>query len=271
MTTCIDEKQIISELKRKIVKLASKNGVGHIPSCFSSLDILYTLYSKIVNITPQNVNSISRDKVIVSKEHCKPALLFVLEHFGLIPEGIIDSWSCNGGLCGHDIFAETGNPDLAAVDVSYGSLGQGIGVGLGLAIANPDNNIYVIAGDGELQEGSCWEAFMYIGHHKIKNITVIIDRNFIQGGDYTKNIIDTSSHITEQISSFQFDVIEIDGHNHEETEKALRAETEKPKCIVANTVKGKECLFIAENKGFGYLHNHTYTKEEFNKILEEIG
>lgn len=270
MTICKSEYQIITDIKRKIVNLAIKNGVGHIPSCFSSLEILYTLYSKIANITIENKYDINRDKVIISKEHCKPALLYILEHFDLLSDDVIEKWSYNEGLVGHDIFKEVATTDLSAIDVSYGSLGQGIGIGIGLAIANPNNNIYVIVGDGELQEGSCWEAIMFIGHNKIKNITIIVDRNYIQGGDYTKNIIDSSSNVKEQILSFQLDVIECDGHDIDSLEAAFNQKTERPKCIVANTIKGKECLFIAEEKGFGYYHNHTYTKAEFNRILEEI-
>lgn len=268
--TNISEKQNINKIKRQIVNLARKNGVGHVPSCFSCLEILYTLYSSIVNINVENKASLKRDKVIISKEHCKPALLFVLSHFGLIEETYIDKWSYNGGVVGHDIFSEVSSPKLSAIDVSYGSLGQGIGVGTGLAIANSDNNIYVIVGDGELQEGSCWEGFMYIAQHKLKNITIIIDRNYIQGGDLTKNIIDSSSNCVEQISSFGLDVMECNGHSIEELVKVFKVKTEKPKCIVANTIKGKECLFIAETKGYSYLHNHRYTDEEFERILGGI-
>lgn len=270
MTESLTDKEIINSLKRKIVKIAQKNKVGHVPSCFSSLEILYVLYTRILNVTKQNINSVNRDKVIISKEHCKLALINVLAYLDLIPKDSIESWLTNGAPLGHDIFKEVSSENFGAIDASFGSLGQGIGVGIGMAIANSKNNIYVIVGDGELQEGSCWEAFMYIGHHKIKNITVIIDRNNIQGGDYTKNIIDTSSRCVEQIASFNFDVIECNGHNIDELEKSFRQETQKPKCVVANTIKGKECLFVAEENNVAYLHNHLYTDVQFAKILEAI-
>ena len=260
----------IKKLKKRIVEIAKKNKVGHIPSCFSSLEILYILYTKIVNITKQNAQSVNRDRVIISKEHCKLALICVLAELDLIPKNIINEWMIDGGIVGHDIFKEVANPQLAAIDASFGSLGQGIGVGIGMALANPYNHIYVIVGDGELQEGSCWEGIMFIGHNRIKNITIIVDRNNIQGSDYTKNIIDTSSKCVEQISSFNLDVIECNGHNIDELDKVFNMKTKKPKCIVANTIKGKECLFVAEQNGLAYLHNYIYTQDQFDKILEAI-
>lgn len=265
----IERDAVIADLKRKIVKIAAKHRLGHVPSCFSCLDILYTLYSKIVNIKPDNVLSIDRDKVIVSKEHCKLGLLCVLEHFNLIPEGAADEWFYNGSKIGHDIFKEVSIDKYAAVDVSYGTLGQGLGVGAGIAYANP-HNVYIIVGDGEMQEGSCWEALMFIKQYNLKNITVIIDRNWIQGSGYTKDIIDSSSRLVQQITSFGFDVIECNGHSLDELENAFKQQTQNPKCIVANTIKGKECLFLAEKKDYIYLHNAIWTDEEYAKIAEDV-
>lgn len=263
-------KEEILDLKRKIVQIARKNKVGHIPSSFSCLDILYVMYSKIVNINAGNIKDVLRDKVIISKEHCKMGLLCVLERFGLIPSGSAEEWFYDDFPIGHDMFKEVAEDRYAAVDAAYGSLGQGLGLAAGMALADKKHNFYVIVGDGELQEGSCWEALMFIGHHGLKNVVTIIDRNWIQGGEYTKNIIDSSSHCVEQIASFGFDVIEIDGHNHQKIEEAFKRKTNKPKAIVANTIKGKECLFVAKEHGYAYLHNHLYSEAEFDKIMEDI-
>lgn len=212
-------KSKIKDLKRQIANIARKHKIGHVPSCYSCLNILYILYSKIVNIKQDNIKSIDRDKVILSKEHCKLGLLCVLEEFGLIPTGAAEEWFYDGSSVGHDIFNEVADERYAAVDASYGSLGQGLGLGAGMALADKNNKVYVIIGDGELQEGSCWEAFMFIGHNNLKNVIPIIDRNWIQGGDYTKNIIDSSSNCIAQIASFGLDVIEVDGHNNDAIEK----------------------------------------------------
>mgnify|MGYP002624370103 CR=1 FL=1 len=268
----LEETSVITNLKKRIAEIASKNTIGHLPSSYSCLDILYVLYSKIMNINPANKNSIKRDKVIISKEHCKMAQLAILEHLGLIDKSVVDEWQLNGGIVGHDMFKEvdTTGGKLAALDCAYGSLGQGIGLGTGLAMANPENNVYVIVGDGELQEGSCWEALMYIGHNNIKNIITIIDRNNIQGGDYTKNIIDTSSNCVEQISSFGFEVFEVDGHNHEAMEEVFKLETDKPKAVVANTIKGKEFDYVRQGKGFLYFHSTPWEKEDFKIGMEVL-
>ena len=264
------ENHDIVSLKQHIVTIARKHKLGHIPSCFSCLDIMYVLFSKIANITKNNINETLRDKVIISKEHCKMGLLCVLEKFGLIPKGAADEWFFDGSAVGHDIFKEVSDERYAAVDVAYGSLGMGLGLAAGMALADKNHTIYVIVGDGELQEGSCWEALMFIGHNKIKNVVPIIDRNWIQGGNYTKDTIDSSSHAVEQIASFGFDVIEIDGHDHQKIEEALKQKTNNPKAIVANTIKGKECLFVAKEHGYAYLHNHAYTKEEYDTIIKGI-
>lgn len=266
-----EDTQRMYNIKSLLIDIVSKNRVGHLPSSLSSLEILYTLYSKITNINKENLKSINRDRVIISKEHCKMGQICVLAELGLLDKNLVYEWLQDGGAFGHDIFCGVGSPKASAIDVSFGSLGQGIGVGIGLALANPNNNIYVIVGDGELQEGSCWEAFMFIGQHQIKNITVIIDRNNIQAaGGYTKDVIDTSSNLPEQIGSFHLDVIECDGHNIEELGKAFRQETTKPKCIVAHTIKGKECQFVLATKDFGYFHGAAFMEEELKETQEAI-
>lgn len=262
--------KMITMLKKRIVEIAQKNNLGHIPSCFSSLEILVTLYTRVVNITKVNVKMVDRDRVILSKEHCKLGLVVLLEYLDYIPNNSSETFLTNGARLGHDIFKEVIGEDFSALDASFGTLGHGIGVGIGMALANPHNHIYVIVGDGELQEGSCWEGLLFIGHNQINNITIIVDKNNTQGSDLTKNILDTSSNLASQISSFKMDVIECNGHNIEILEKAIKQKVEHPKCIIADTIKGKECLFVAQENGFAYLHNHPYTREQFAKIMENI-
>lgn len=259
----------LRDVKRHIVNTAWKCVSNHIPSSLSCLEILYTLYTKIADITKENASDLIRDRVILSKEHARLGQVCLLEMLGLLPEGISKEWQQNSGRVGHDMFNGI-LPELAPIDVSSSSLGMGIGLGIGYAIAAPNNHIYVVVGDGELQEGSCWEGLMYISQHKMKNITIIVDRNYIQIEDFTKNIIDTSETLNKKLQGFDFDVIECDGHDVVDIERALKTETEKPRCIIANTVKAKEVMFLRDEKGCTYIHGWIYSPEEYQRIIEEI-
>ncbi len=265
------DRELINNAKKLIVKTAMDCRTGHIPSSFSCLEILYTLYSKgFVTINKNNLDSIIRDRIILSKEHARLGHVCLLAELGLIPKNIIPTWQQNDGRVGHDLFGGLNYPELLALDPACSSLGQGLGLAIGFAIAAPDKNIYCLVGDGELQEGSVWEAIMYIGHHQMKNITLIVDRNFRQIECYTKDMIDTSSNIIQQIGAFNFECIECNGHDIDELEQVLKKKVDKPKCIVANCIKGKECSFLLEKRSHAYLHSCTYTPEEYLQIIEEI-
>lgn len=264
-----NELKIVNSLKREVITIPHKNNIGHISSSLSCLEIMYVLYGKIANINIDNLKSKDRDRVLLSKEHCRIGHLIVLSHFGLIDKKDVESWVLNDSELGHDIFYEV-NEKYPAIDISFGTLGMGIGLAAGMAWAKPNSHIYVIVGDGELQEGSMWEAIMFIGHHQIKNVTIIVDRNNLQISDYTKNIIDSSSNVIEQIKSFNFDCIECNGHDICDIEKAFKTQTKKPKCIVANTIKGKECMFVVDSQNTGYLHGSPFSEEEIKIMLSNI-
>ncbi len=259
----------VTNIKKMLIDISQKNKIGHVASSLSSVEILYTLYSKVANITPKNIASNDRDRVLISKEHCRMGHLAVLVELGLLDKEIAYEWGMPNGRVGHDIFNKIGCPEIAAIDVSFGTLGNSLGIASGLAIAKPDN-IYVIVGDGELQEGSAWEALMFIGYHKIKNVITIVDRNFMQIGGYTKDIIDSSSKLEQQIKNFGFDIIVCNGHDVDDIEKALKTETELPKCILANTIKGKEFDFLIKEKGTAYLHSQAYCDDEYKRALEKL-
>lgn len=267
----LTDAEIIKNTKKLIAKTAMDCKTGHIPSSYSCLEILYTLYQrKIADICTENANDLLRDRVILSKEHARLGHVCLLAQLGLLPMDIIPTWQQNDGRIGHDMFSSKRFPELAVVDPSSSSLGQGIGLAIGFAIAAPTKNIFVIVGDGELQEGSLWEAIMYIGHNQIKNLTIIVDRNFVQIECKTKDMIDTSSNIANQISAFNFDCIECDGHNIDELERTFKIQTEKPKCVIANTIKGKGCEFLLKNRSYAYFHSCTYTQDEYLKIIGDV-
>ncbi len=270
MITVSNDKEMVTKIKRTLIDISRTNKVGHVASSLSSVEILYTIYSKIANITPDNLSDPERDRVLISKEHCRMGHIAVLTELGLLDRAVAYEWGVWGKRIGHDIFNLIGGKEIAAIDISFGTLGNSLGIGAGMAIASGGAHIYVIAGDGEMQEGSCWEALMFIGYHRLKNITIIIDRNYTQIGGYTKDIIDSSSNLEEQIKSFGFDILVCNGHSVDELEQAFKTKTERPKCIIADTIKGKECRFVIEEKGYPYFHGFPYTESDYEKILEEI-
>lgn len=265
----IRDTERIKNIKKKFFTTAYKNHIGHLPSALSCLEILYVLYNKISNITKDNVAAQNRDRIILSKEHARFAQVCVLNEMGLLDDDVVETYLQDGAIAGHDMYNVVGSPKIASVDIASGSLGHGLGVGIGLAIANP-NNMYVIVGDGELQEGSCWESIMFIGHHKLKNLTLIIDRNNQQIDNLTKNIINSSKFAPEAIKAFNFDVIECNGHNVDELTNAFRLQTEKPKCIIANTIKGKEIHNCIEKYGYAVYHWFGLKEEEYRRAIKEV-
>ncbi len=262
-----EQKKISTEIKNMILETVEPKNVGHITSSFSSVEILYALY-KTANINKKNAGAKLRDRVIISKEHCRAGQVCVLAHLGLLDKKILKTYCHDQGLLGHDIYNIVGSKEIAAVDIASGSLGHGPGVGAGMALGDKDHHIYVLCGDGELQEGSTYEAFIFISQHKIKNITIIIDRNNMQIDNYTKNIIDTSSNLIERMSHLGFEVLECDGHDISDIEKALKVETKVPKCIVANTGKGNGMECLLDKGTCAYFHHSAFTKEEINQAWE---
>jgi transketolase len=256
-------------VKRLMIETSRNIKTGHIPSSLSSIEILYTLYNKVANITLENASQKDRDRVIISKEHCRLGQMAVMAECGLIKKEYLNDFMGNDSMLGHDIYGIVGKKGIETIDVSTGSLGHGPSVGCGLAY-NSDSNIYVIVGDGEMQEGSCWEAVTFAGYHKLKNFTLIVDNNNQQIDDYTNNIVDTSSNIGDRIKTFGFEVFECDGHSVTDLEEKLKIKTDNPKCIVANTIKGKEMLPLLESRGFSVFHWETLTDEEYKIVMENI-
>ena len=258
----------IKQIKKLIIDTVKPSNAGHITSSFSAVEILYAIY-KHANINSDNIADKIRDRVIISKEHCRLAQVCVLAHLGLLDKELLKEYCLDGENLGHDIYNFV-CPKFPAVDIASGSLGHGLGVGAGLALANTSHNVYVLCGDGEFQEGSMWEALMFIKQHNLKNLTVIVDRNYMQIDNYTKEIIDSSSKLPEQLGAFGFDVIEVDGHNVKEIDSALKAETQNPKCIIANTIKGKGIEFLLPERGFAMFHHSGLNEEEFKRVYEAV-
>ncbi len=246
VSKCCSKERMLKEIRETIVNMVYRANVSHIGSALSIADILYVLYYKVADINLENINSKDRDIIILSKAHASAALYSVLYHKGFLSKDYIDGYSVDNGKLPCHIDKDKSK----FFEVSGGSLGHGASLGAGFAFAKKiDNNsgrVFVIVGDGECNEGSFWEAIMFISTHKLNNYTLIVDYNKLQGFGTTNEVI-CQNNLAERIKAFGFNVYEIDGNNTEEIEEALKIQAEIPIAIIAHTVKGKGISFM-ENK-----------------------
>ncbi len=257
------------KIRQTITEMNFVTRAGHLSSSLSCIEILVALYyGKILCITPSNVRDIKRNRLVLDKGHCCMAQYAILADLDIIPE----EWIWN--FCKKDAILG-GHPNyllnIPGIESSSGSLGHGLayaeGVALGIKYRGYDARVYVIVGDGELQEGSIWEAALSIAHHKLDNVIIIIDDNKIQGTDFTQNIISLGS-LSEKWMSFGYNVQEIDGHDMHEVMAALEnVSSDKPNVIVASTIKGKGLSFIENNKDW---HARKINGEEWEIARKEL-
>ncbi|MEA2036099.1 MAG: transketolase [Nanoarchaeota archaeon] len=240
--------EIISKkVRRDVVEMCHNANSSHIGSALSIVDILVALYFKIMNISTDNLNDRNRDIFILSKGHAAPALYSVLNHKGIIKNVDLKTDYCSDGKC----FAQHISSKLPGIEHSTGSLGHGLSVAAGIAIANKmdeiDSNIYVILGDGECNEGAVWEAAQLISAERLNKITVIIDLNHHQALESGSRILTKEKNIGLW-KALDFELKEVDGHSFEELISNLESnKRDKPKLIMANTIKGKGVSYM-ENK-----------------------
>jgi len=244
----IDElKRIARDLRIDIIKMIGAAGSGHPGGSLSEVELLTALYWNVMRHDPKNPTWNDRDRFILSKGHGCPALYAALARTGYIdPALLITLRKLGSPLQGH--------PDkrmLPILEASTGSLGQGISIGIGTALAarldKMDYHTFVMIGDGESQEGQIWEAAMFAPFHKLSNLTVIVDNNHQQLDDFT-DVILSLKPFADKWRAFGWDVLEIDGHDFTQVIPALakaRANTsDKPTCVLANTIKGKGVSFM---------------------------
>jgi transketolase len=249
----------MNKLIKKIVDIATLKKEGHIPSSLSILDIMYVLYDKVLDVDSIKENKIYRDRFILSKGHASLGLYVTLDHFGLLKDDLNTFCDVNSKLGGHP------TDKIFGVESSTGSLGHGLPIGVGLALASKikkyKNKVYVIVGDGEANEGTIWESALLAKHHNLDNLYCIIDFNHS-----TDRAIDLGN-LYMKFSSFGWDVIEINGHDHNQIEAALTYSSTKPICIIANTIKGKGLSMIENNPEW---HHKFPTEEEYQKMINEL-
>lgn len=270
------EKLGVEELQKKarkiredIIEEVYQAKSGHPGGSLSVADILTVLYFKEMNINPENPNWEDRDRLVLSKGHCSPALYSCLANRGYFPTEDLKTFrNINSYLQGH--------PDknkVPGVDMTTGSLGQGLSCANGMAIAGKMNQknyrVYCILGDGEIEEGQVWEAAMASNKYKLDNLCVIVDNNNLQI-DGTIEEVMSSYPIDEKFRSFGFQVINIDGHDTEEIIKAFevaRNVKDKPTCIIAKTIKGKGVSFMENQARW---HGKAPNEEQYNQAKEEF-
>lgn len=229
-----------------VLRTIDRAGAGHIGGDFSVTDILTTLFFGVLNIDPGRPDWAERDRFILSKGHCSAALYATLALRGFMPVETLDTFMA-------PLSALNGHPNrrkVPGVEANTGPLGHGLPIGLGCAIAarlkQQDWRTFVVLGDGELQEGSNWEAAMSAGHRRLGNLTAIIDRNRLQQGARTEetNRLDP---LADKWAAFGWEVREIDGHDFAALYEALSAAPgDKPRCVIAHTIKGKGVSFIED-------------------------
>ena len=272
MSIKLDETQLkekIISLRVAILKMLYHAGSGHPGGSLSAIDIIASLYYRIMNYDPNDIDKKQRDRFILSKSHCCPALYAVFADLGYFDvEQLTTLRQIDSILQGHPCMERT-----PGIEVSAGSLGQGLSVAVGMALAyrmdNIDNRIYCMVGDGESQEGQIWEAAMSAGYYKLDNLCCILDSNKLQIDGFVTDVMDINP-IKEKWLAFNWNVIEIDGHNLSEISKAFSQAEQlkgKPTIIVADTVKGKGVSFM-ENKA--EWHGVAPNKEQCELAIFEL-
>lgn len=258
-----------TKIRKHALEAVYSAASGHPGGSLSMSDIMSVLYFDVMNVDPKKPKWEDRDRFVLSKGHCSPALYGTLAEKGFFPKEEIKNFrQADSYLQGH--------PDMKGVpgvDMSTGSLGQGISAANGMAIAGKLNNksyrVYTVLGDGELQEGQVWEAAMFAAHYKLDNLTAFVDFNGLQiDGDITK--VMSPLPIDEKFRAFGWNVIDIDGHDYEQIENAINQAKEakgKPTMIMARTTKGKGVSYMENEAGW---HGNAPKKDQYEQAVSEL-
>ncbi|OOB80187.1 MAG: transketolase [Epulopiscium sp. Nuni2H_MBin003] len=234
-----------ADIRKHTLRALLAFGGGHVGGCMSMTEVLAVLYGEVMKIDPTNPSWEDRDMLVVSKGHCGPAVYATLALKGYFPVETLDTLNKEGTIlpshCDKNL--------TPGIDMTTGSLGQGIscavGLALGLSIKNKDNYVYCILGDGECDEGQVWEAALFASTKKLSNLIVFVDWNKKQLDGFTSDICDLGD-VEKKFEDFGFFAQTVDGHNVTEIISAIdkaKNTTDKPSLIVLDTVKGKDCTF----------------------------
>jgi transketolase len=262
--------RVAREIRLSIIRTTHAAGCGHTGGSLSEVEILTALYFRIMNIDPSRPGMPDRDRFILSKGHSTPGYYSVLARRGYFPESVLETFDRVGSML-------QGHPDMRktpGVDMSTGSLGQGLSVGIGMALGGAANRqsfmTWVLLGDGELQEGQVWEAAMYAGSHRVRRLVAVVDLNRVQLVGRTAEVLDLEP-LADKWRAFGWQVRECDGHVMAEVIEALEAakadSLEGPSVVIAHTVKGKGVSFM---EGRYEWHGKAPNDEEYEKAFREL-
>lgn len=261
--------KIAKEARRDIIKMINEAKSGHPGGSLSCIDILIYLYHYEMNLTKNNLQSNDRNKLVLSKGHASPALYAALKSIGILSqEEIMTFRKINSSLQGHPNMNDT-----IGVDMSTGSLGQGVSVAVGMALADKikmkEHYTYVICGDGEFEEGEVYEALMAASHYHLNNLILFLDNNGLQIDGKVGDVIGPAP-FNDKFLAFGWNVIEINGHHFDEIKSAINQakNSQKPTAIIAHTIKGKGISYMENQVDW---HGRAPSQDELQKALIELG
>ena len=263
-----DLKGVAKAIRRQILLSIAEAGSGHPGGSLSAVEIVTALFYRVMRHDPANPTWRDRDRFILSKGHAAPVLYAALAHLGYFPiEELKTLRKIDSRLQGHTHIVTPG------VEMSAGSLGQGLSFGIGVALAGRMDRrsyrVYVLLGDGECDEGQVWEAAMAAAHYKVDTLTAIVDRNGIQNDRFTSEVVELEP-LADKWRAFGWHVLEVDGHSFPELLHALaqaKRVKKQPTVIIARTVKGKGVSFMENNPAF---HGKAPKPEELEQALREL-
>ena len=248
----MDSKKLAWNIRRDVLEMVHSAHASHIGSAFSIADILAVLYTDFVDVDQLKHNDKNRTRIILSKGHAGAAIYAALAEIGLLPKKELQTYGMNGSK----LSCHVSHNNVTGVEISTGSLGQGVGMAAGIALAGSkaglDYKTFVIVGDGECNEGSVWEMVLFARQQKLNRLTMIVDCNGLQALGKTVDILDMSD-LKKKFESFGWNVKSVNGHNHKDLKAALLTEdADKPTCIIARTIKGKGVSFMENNNLWHY-------------------
>jgi transketolase len=261
--------ELARTIRSHALRMVHRANASHIGTCLSMADLLAVLYSRVLRLDPSRPDWPDRDRFILSKGHGAAIAYAVLAERGFFPVEWLDTYSQDGSnLAGH-----VNSHLVPGVEVSTGSLGHGLSIGCGIALAGKRESqsyrVFALLSDGEMDEGSNWEAILFAPQHRLDNLVAIVDFNKIQSFGTVKEVLDLDP-LADKWRAFRWTVREIDGHNHQEIEDTLVKvpfETGKPSVIIAHTVKGKGVSFMENQLAW---HYKSPNAEQLARALAEV-
>jgi transketolase len=262
----VETEKLAAQLRVDIIEMTHRAGTAHLASALSCADIVSVLFGSTLNLDTSNLNEVNRDRFILSKGHAATTLYAALVHKKILSRQQLETYGTRGSL-----LEEHPAPKLNGVEAATGSLGHGLPIGNGMALGSKIRNekfsVFVLMSDGECNEGSVWEAALFAASQKLHNLTAIVDYNKWQATGRSEEVLQLKP-LADKWRSFGWQVEEIDGHNHREIAGALNSpSSDKPKILIAHTVKGKGVSFMEDDNNW---HYRTPTASEVEKARKEI-